>query len=203
LKYEQLTSKYDKVIARFQGLLADTGPERERFPAMFTTIAGPFHGIHHWTRVGIYSLTIAEALRAQARVSPAALIPAGVLEDAVLWAAFFHDCARVTESVEGAHGRKGEMVWRNYAERKDLAPEIMAAVSQALLFHVDHPAVDPAANAVTICLCNADRLDRVRLGERPDPDRMYDDGAWRMLALYSERLLREVDLERVKRDLGL
>ena len=74
------------------------------------------------------------------------------------------------------------------------------AVTQALLFHEDHEPVDPRANHVTICLCNADRLDRVRLGQDPIPTLMYDDGVWKELTAHSNRLLKEVRLEDVRRE---
>ncbi len=79
--------------------------------------------------------------------------------------------------------------------------ELTEAISQALLFHVNHPSVDPAANEVTICLCNADRLDRVRLGDSPSPKKMYDDGCWRSLEPHSMCLFLEITLDSVSKDL--
>ena len=201
--YEQLIAGYGPVAARFRALLADVGPERAEFKIMFTNIAGNLHGIDHWARVGVHGLVIARALREQGRVTAPALAAEGALEEAVLLAAFFHDCARVTEGDELVHGKNGERVWRHYAERRGLAPGLGAAVSQALLFHVDHPSVDPAANEVTIGLCNADRVDRVRLGDYADSRRMYDDRVWPELVPHSVRLYNEFRLERVNRDLGL
>lgn len=197
IEYEALAAGYAPVIARFRELLAEVGPERAAFKIMFTMIAGQVHGLDHWVRVGIYGQAIAQGLREQGRVKIAAL------EDAVMYAAFFHDCARVSEGDEFVHGKNGERVWRHYAERKGLAAEMTAAVSQALLFHVDHPSVDPAANEVTICLCNADRLDRVRLGDYVDSRRMYDDRVWPELAPHSIQLYNEFRLERVSHELGL
>jgi hypothetical protein len=201
--YEQLIAGYRPVSARFRALLADVGPERAEFKIMFTTIAGRCHGIDHWARVGIYALAIARGLRDQGWVKSVALVPAGALEDAVTDAAFFHDCARASEGDELVHGKNGQRIWRHYAERKGLARELTEAVSQALLFHVDHPSVDPAANEATICLCNADRLDRVRLGDYVDSRRMYDDRVWPELVPHSVRLYNEFRLQRVSRELGL
>lgn len=196
--YEELCSRLPEVIERFRELYADLDPERKSFPRLFRMKDGLLHGLHHWVRVGVYALAIAAALRKQDRVRTKWLKPAGALERAVLLAAFFHDCARSGEGPEDAHGRRGEEVWRHYAERKGLDHELREVVSQALLFHVGHPSVDPAANEVTICLCNADRLDRVRLGHRPLAELMYDDGVWPSLDLHSQRLLAEVRQEEVK-----
>jgi hypothetical protein len=198
--YDGLIAHYDAVIARFRELLPDVDRDRDRFPRLFAMLLSPVHGIHHWTRVGIYSLAIADALARQGGVK---LSDPALLRPAALSAAFFHDCARLTEGNELDHGRAGEEVWRCWAARRGLPAAHWEAVSQALLFHVDHAAVDPAANAVTICLCNADRLDRVRLGQKPVPEWMYDDGVWPDLAPFAERLLGEVTLERVRTDLPL
>jgi hypothetical protein len=194
-------ARYGQVISRYRELTADLDPERREFPRLFAMRAGLVHGIHHWVRVGIYGLAIATALRGQGRVCAPLLAPEGALEEAVLTACFFHDCARLTEEGEPNHGRAGEKVWDHYARRKELSADLRAIISQALLFHVDHPSVDPVSNEVTICLCNADRLDRVRLGERPLPECMYDDGVWRDLEPLSDRLLQEVRQEKVVRDL--
>jgi HD superfamily phosphodiesterase len=197
MRYEDLIGNYATVIVRYGELRRELGPELTEFPRLLKMENGLVHGMHHWVRVGIYGLAIAGALRAKGRVKSAIFLPDGALEDAVLLACFFHDCARVSEGSELVHGREGNRVWVHYAERKGFAEDLKQTISQALLFHVDHPAVDPAANEVTISLCNADRLDRVRLGEPPDPARMYDDGVWRDLAPFSDRLLAEVRQERV------
>jgi len=196
--YFALAGGYDRVIEKFAELIPDLGPEREKFPRLFASISSPIHGIQHWVRVGIHGLAIAHALREQGKIPSTENI-----DEAVLCAAFFHDCARLTEGLEYDHGRAGDQVWRHYFQRKEIAAETGDAVSQALLFHVDHPSVDRDANPVTICLCNADRLDRVRLDQMPKPDLMYDDGVWRELEPHSGRLLEEVSIERVSKDLGL
>jgi len=195
---DALISLSPRVLSRFQTLFQEVEPERRRFGWMLGQIFGVYHGLDHWVRVGIYGLAIARALRDQGRVRTAGLAPERALEDAVLWAAFFHDCGRIGEGEEPDHGRTADRAWRQYADRVRLSRELAAAVSQALLFHVDHQPVDPAANEVAICLCNADRLDRVRLGQAPRPAWMYDDGIWQKLAPLSEKLLAEFSLAKVK-----
>ena len=199
--FDGLMTRHDRVISRYREFKADLAPERREFPRLFAMENGLVHGVHHWVRVGIYGLAIARALRGQGRVRSPLLAPVGALEDAVLTACFFHDCARLGEGVEPDHGRAGEQVWDHYSKRQGISEGLRAIVSQALLFHVDHPSVDPAANEVTICLCNADRLDRVRLGEAPLPEHMYNDGIWRALEPLSGRLLQTVRQEKVVRDL--
>ncbi len=203
LCYEELLSHYDPVISRFRALFLEVRPLQEKFPKLLRLTMGMTHGVDHWCRVGMYGLTIADALKKQGRVSTPCLEPDGALTDAVLYAAFFHDCARRTEGVESCHGRAGEEVWRDYAKLQSLSPDIRESVSQALLFHVDHPAIDAAANEITISLCNADRLDRIRFGEQPAPQRMYDDGVWPELCPYNRRLFTDIKIPRVKKALGL
>src|SRR4030042_697914 len=96
----------------------------------------------------------------------------------------------------------GEKAWSYYALREKVLENIRELVSQAVLFHVAHESVDPLANEVTICLCNGDRLDRVRLGEWPEPKLMYHDGVWKDLAVLSQKLLGEVTLGKVRADMG-
>ncbi len=201
ITYAKLVGGYGRVLEVFGEVVADVGPECERFSFMMTLSSSPVHGVDHWVRVGLNALVIARRLRERERVSTPSLAPAGALEQAVLYAAFFHDSSRVDEGLDFTHGANGDRVWRHWAERKAVTPQIKAAVSQALRFHVDHPSVDPAANEATICLCNADRLDRVRLGQAPAPKRMYDDGCWRSIAPHSKSLLLEITLARVKTDL--
>jgi hypothetical protein len=203
LSYEELLSHYDPVVARFRDLFAEVRPLQEKFPKLLKLTMGMSHGVDHWCRVGVYGLAIAHALKKQGRSATPCLEADYALTDAVLYAAFFHDCARRTEGTELTHGRAGEEVWRDYSKTQSVSAAMREAVSQALLFHVDHPSIDPDANEVTICLCNADRLDRVRLGEQPDPQRMYDDGVWQELCPHNRRLYNEIKIPRAKKDLGL
>ncbi len=201
--YEELIGNYDRVIGAFREVLVDVGPERERFSLMLKLASSNVHGVDHWVRVGLNALVIAHKLRERGLVSTPCLTAEGALEQAVLDAAFFHDSSRMDEGFDFTHGANADRVWRHWAERTGVAPELSEAISQALRFHVNHPSVDPAANEATICLCNADRLDRVRLGESPASKRMYDDGCWRSIAPHSKSLLLEITLARVERDLHL
>ncbi|KAH3758064.1 hypothetical protein Pelo_10194 [Pelomyxa schiedti] len=143
------------------------------------------HGMSHWLRVATYGLFI---LRTVYPHHPSGCSTASVdgcdlelsaLEECVMYSAFFHDY----ETDDPGHAERGANVWRIYAKRKHLDRRIISIVSQAILFHEQHlPHVDPAANVVTIALCNADRVDRVRFGGLPDVDKMYPDyNAWNIL----------------------
>jgi len=191
ITYNDLIAPRSALFERFLGLYAELQPARNQFRRLFTSADSPIHGADHWVRVGLFGLAIAKKLRERGLPASPVAEP-GALEEAVILAAFFHDCARWSDGGELDHGRAGEEVWRWYAAERKFPDGLAASVSQALLFHVDHPAVDPAAGPVAVCLCNADRLDRVRLGESPKPKLMYDDGAWRELEPLSERLLDEV-----------
>jgi hypothetical protein len=197
-----LLALYPRTVARFREVLRDIEAERREFPLLLGLIGSRLHGIDHWARVGTLSLAIAASLRDLGRVKdPALAAPCG-LEDAVLLAAFFHDCSRSTEATEPGHGAAGERVWRSWAARKEMDTGIRAAVSQAILFHEGHrPAVDPAAGPVAVCLANADRLDRVRLGDAVRPHLLYDDGVWPDLLPLAEKLLGALGPSRVRGDL--
>ncbi len=203
VRFEDLSNHYSLVIEHFRKVLGDLYQEQMRFPRLFTLLTAGCHGIDHWVRVGLHGLAVAKALREQGRVVTPHAVPPGKLEEAVILAAFFHDCARISDGKELEHGREGNRVWRHYAKRKEFPANLQRFVSQAILFHVGHLSVDPGALEVTICLCNGDRLDRVRLGQEIKPELMYPDGIWQKLYPLADQLLLEVHLERVKLDMGL
>lgn len=203
MDYQFLIKKYPRVITAYKKFLEETRHEKEKYGELFLKqIKSPVHGVAHWVRVGIYGLTIAEHLCKASKTAKHWESREGSFEEAVLYACFFHDTARDGEGIELEHGKRAEKAWRIFAENKRFSESTVSSVSQALLFHVAHPSVDPCACDVTICLCNADRLDRVRLGEKPIPQRMYDDGVWHTLTPHSERLLQEVNMSKVLGDLG-
>lgn len=203
ISYEGLIACRDRGSSRFRSLLENLEEEKTVFPKLFRKLRGPLHGIDHWLRVAIQGLAIARALRGGGRVAAPCLLEPEGLEEALVLAAFFHDSARTTDGTEAGHGKEAEKVWRHFAGRKILPRDLQEHVSEAILFHEDHRSVDPAAREVTICLCNADRLDRVRLGEKIDPRRMYDDGIWRSLEPFSGRLLEELSPAKVLSEMGL
>jgi hypothetical protein len=202
MTFAELIAPRSALLERFRDLYSELQPARKKFRRLFFNADSRIHGADHWVRVGLFGLAIARKLRENGRTG-AALSSPGTLEEAVTLAAFFHDCARAGDDRELDHGRAGDQVWRWYAGEKALPEWLLNTVSQALLMHVDHPAVDPAAGPVAVCLCNADRLDRVRLGDLPNPRQMYDDGIWRELTSLSERLLNEVTRTVVLNSLGI
>lgn len=203
MDYQILIARYPVVVRAYGKLLDETKGDKEKYGEFFLKqIKSSLHGIAHWVRVGIYGLTIAEHLFKNGRAARHWLSNHEPFEQAVLYACFFHDTCRDGEGLELEHGRRAEKLWRTFAEERKMNERILTAVSHALLFHVAHRAVDPFACDVTICLCNADRLDRVRLGEKTLAKRMYDDGVWQDLAQHSERLLREVNMARIEEDFG-
>lgn len=202
MEYRSLIDKYPVVIKTFKGFLEDVKCDREKYGEFFLKqVKSPLHGMAHWVRVGIYALAIAEHLRKEGRVARHWENDLASFNQAVLYACFFHDIARDGEGVELEHGKRAERAWKIFVASRQLDYRMASSVSQALLFHVAHPSVDESACDVTICLCNADRLDRARLGEEPIPERMYNDGAWRALAEHSRRLLQEVSISKVLTDL--
>ena len=191
------------VAARFQEVLGDLEEERREFPRFLRQILNAYHGIDHWARVGVLGLAIAGRLRTLGRVTTACLALPGGIEEAAILSAFFHDCARTSGGAELDHGREGQRVWWSWSARKGLPRDFAAAVSQAILFHVDHIPVDPSANEAAICLANADRLERVRLFDSLRPEFMYEDGAWREIWPHAREVLARLRQDRVLRELGL
>ena len=198
--YQQLTARYDMVVEGFRFLLDDTEKERDKFPARFLKqINSPIHGIDHWARVCLYGLDIGNNLWVKQQVDTRVFVSHDKFEQAIIHAAFFHDCARITEGCEFDHGRWAEKVWRSYSGRKGFEEGYTAAISEALLLHVEN--VKTEAGALAISLCNGDRLDRIRLGELPDPKRMYVEDRWLILREFSIQLFQEYNFARAKNDM--
>jgi hypothetical protein len=201
--YEELTGKYEMVTEAFTGYLGQLKGMKKDHARLFLTLNGELHGIAHWVRVALFGLYIAEHYCGPEMDFPCDKQDVSALVAPVLAAAFFHDCARTHEGVELDHGREAEKIWRDYVDRRNIEEMVADAVAQALLFHVDHTAVDPAANLVTVCLCNGDRLDRVRLGSEINPKLMYEDGCWPKLQEVNGRLLTDYGRRRVAQDLKI
>jgi len=201
---EAILSGWPAVAARFREVLGDLAEERAAFPRLFRLFHSPLHGLDHWARAGVLGLAIAGRLRALGRVTTPCLAAAGGLEEAAILAAFFHDSCRTVEWSDPGHAREGREVWRHWSSRKGLGKDLSSAVAQAILFHAGHrPPVDPEAMEAAVCLANADRLERIRFGESPRERLMYDDGAWREIEALAPLLVRILDGDAVRRDLGI
>lgn len=201
--YEELTANYRNVLDSFSAYRFRLEGMKKDHDRLFQTLTAQVHGIDHWVRVALYGLFIAEHYSGPQFDFPCDKKNIGALAEPVLAAAFFHDCARTNEGAELDHGRAAEKIWRDYIERHRVDAMVGEVVAQALLYHVDHLSVDPAANLVTVCLCNGDRLDRVRLGSTIKPHLMYEDGCWRKLAAVNDRLLNDYSRRTVLADLKL
>jgi hypothetical protein len=196
---ERLEAIYrERVLPAYRALLvqvrADVGTRPGGTPA-FERIGSRGHGLGHWARVGCLALRIADDL-------PAAAFPTADRDLPVTLAAFFHDSGRTIDGYEPGHAEGGARVFEAVARRGSLPPEITVAVAQAIRLHEIPESVVPGAGGVTIALSNADRLDRVRLGDRPIPSRMYDDGVWPSLVAPSAWLLRQVTNRRAWADVA-
>lgn len=138
-----LAKNVDRVVEVFCNLHNETLPERNKFPEAFRLMNTWLHGIPHWLRVGALGLYILHStLEAFASSSPPITVkptlPKETLEDCVMFAAFFHDCARTCNGTEPQHGENGQKIWNAYAQRTSKDPAIIEQVSQAILFHENH-----------------------------------------------------------------
>ena len=176
------------------GVKADLGVPMAGVPA-FDRIGSRFHVLGHWVRVGCLALRIADAL-------PRASFPVDDVERAVTLAAFFHDSGRTIDGYEPGHAGAGAAIFEVFAARWELPRDLVAAVAAAIRLHEAPESVVPGASGVAIALANADRLDRVRLGDRPIPERMYDDGIWHHLEPASQALLHHLTNRRAWSDVA-
>ncbi len=188
----------DRVLPAYRVLLADVkadlGVRLAGVPA-FDRIGSRFHGLGHWARVGCLALRIAGGL-------PRATLPAGDVDRAVTLAAFFHDSGRTIDGYEPGHAEAGAALFEVFAARWGLSRDLVDTVSTAIRLHEAPQSVVPGAGGLAIALANADRLDRVRLGDSPIPARMYDDGQWRRLVPVSDALLHRLTNRRAWTDVA-
>ncbi len=202
MDYSELVKNYNQVCAFFKKLISELDEEKKVFPDLLKLFTKGIHGADHLTRVAIYSLFILDKLQKNSKFN-SQFSKHGAL-NTMLYASFFHDCARTTDGLELGHGKAAVKIWLHFSKRKNLESEVINLVTQAILFHEDHPAVDESANIITVCLCNSDRLDRVRLIDKPNPKLMYDDGGvWQKLEPLSLKLFKEFTLHKVLLDLNV
>jgi hypothetical protein len=188
---ERVFPRYRTLLGAVQGHIG--GRVAGRFA--FDRIQSGIHGLSHWTRVGCLALRIVNDLPLDGR-------PRSVDEEAVLLAAFFHDSGRIGEGTEPGHGEAGATILEALAGGMRLDPATVAVAARAIRLHESKQSPLPTADRVAIALANGDRVDRVRLGETPIPERMYDDGIWPALVIPSNWLLRTVDQRRTWDELG-
>ncbi len=149
----------------------------------------------HWVRVACLGLRIAEL----------AWTGKGLAEDeeALLLAAFFHDAARTRESLDTGHGQRGACLLEAFAGPLAWDPGIVAIAADAIRRHEGQAeAIPPRSGRVASALANADRLDRVRFGDRAEGSLMHPDGVWPDLQKASWALVERVDEARI-REAGL
>lgn len=179
---EDVIPRYRRLLDATRDVVGRPVGGRVAFGRLWSTC----HGLAHWTRVGCLALRIVRALPTDGR-------PVERDEEAVLVASFFHDAGRLTEWHEPGHGEAGARILEALAGDLGLDPSIVLIAAQAIRLHDSDDCPLPPADRVGIALANADRLDRVRLGESPRSDLMYDDGVWPSLVKPSEWLLRFVE----------
>lgn len=115
------------------------------------------HGAPHWARVAHNGRVLAEAH--------------GVNPDITEWFAYLHDSQRQNDGHDPLHGsRASAYAWslREVNVIKLAEPEFYQ-LQYALATHSDGHTAAPVAVG---CCWDADRLDRPRVGTRPDPARM-------------------------------
>jgi len=188
----------DRVLPAFRTLLAAVRDDLRAGVAgvpAFHRIGSRFHGLGHWVRVGSLALRIADGM-------PRDRLPVADADRALTLAAFFHDAGRTIDGYEPGHAAAGARLFEAYATRWALDAALAGPVARAIRLHEAPESVVPGADGLVIALSNADRLDRVRLGDTPIPERMYDEGRWRSLAPWTTPLLGHLTNRRAWADVA-
>ncbi len=112
-----------------------------------------YHGVSHWSRVRVNGLTLAKQTGANTHV--------------VELFAFFHDSARLNESQDEGHGRRGVDLAKTLKGKFfEASDQEMDLLFHACSFHSD--GLSEGDQTVLTCW-DADRLDLARVGITPDP----------------------------------
>ncbi len=121
------------------------------------------HGIEHWLRVHANGLALADKIGGQA------IIP--VIE----YFAVLHDCARFDDGTDARHGeRAAELIQGYFSDDIHLNTEEKSILVTAVKNHT-WGFMD---GNLTVQICwDADRLDLMRVGIRPDPERLCTKAA--------------------------
>lgn len=118
------------------------------------------HGIYHWARVIQNGRLIAEQNKANINI--------------LIAFAFFHDCQRMNEESDPEHGLRGGTYMLQFEKDLHLTKEEISKVFEAceghtdILFHHDKD--------ISTCW-DADRLDLMRVGIYPNPDKLNNEEA--------------------------
>lgn len=179
-----------KVEFHFNRWLHLTAHERETIEGAFQQWDSPLHGYAHWVRVAILGRAMAGLWCENHRYPQGEIFrDVEIIRYGVTTAAFFHDCMREGEGSEKGHGAAGAATWRAFASRRGYDPRWIEYVAEAINKHdFLQPGEGIQAGTLDICFANADRLDRVRFGEEPDPAKMYGD-EWKELLPMAKALL--------------
>ncbi len=141
------------------------------------------HGVSHWARVRARGL----ALSRETGASP----------DVVTLFAFLHDCARLDDHRDFGHGDRAAALIPRLNGRYFLLP----AAEEALLIEAiaGHTVQRWHANPTIATCWDADRLDLIRLGIRPDPARLCTEAGKRRAVALSGPLNDDWFSKRLKR----
>ena len=143
------------------------------------------HGVPHWVRVWNNARRLAEIVPG---VNP------GYDMHVLAWFAFLHDCKRRDDGADPGHGQRAyeyaKGLW--HAGRLALDPDRMLLLREALVGHsAGYLESDPV---VKVCW-DADRLDLVRFGVRPDPRRMCTEEGARMARWASSTMPAPISMQ--------
>ncbi len=119
------------------------------------------HGLAHWERVRENGLRLAERTGARA--------------DVVELFAYFHDACRHNNGRDPDHGARGaELARQLHRSVFDLDPEGLFLLTEACTGHTRGETVAE----ITVATCwDADRLDLIRVGKTPRPERLCTEAA--------------------------
>ncbi len=111
------------------------------------------HGDEHWRRVAENGLDLAEA--------------EGVSRQVAVLFAILHDCRRENDGHDPGHGpRAADLAMRLGHDALGVSPAELAGLAQAMRLHDRGQVTDDPL--IGVCW-DADRLDLIRVGIRPDP----------------------------------
>lgn len=137
------------------------------------------HGIKHWINVAVWGNFIARHYKSNVDI------------EVVTWFALFHDTQRLTDGQEFDHGARAAFYVDTLRESllAPLTKEQIQKLKYACLIHTKARRLnDPT---LQVC-CDADRLDLMRFGIKPNPDLLFTVSAKLIAKMVNQsKLLKE------------
>eukprot|EP00768_Dysnectes_brevis_P007466 gnl/Dysnectes_brevis/6316_a9714_425.p1 GENE.gnl/Dysnectes_brevis/6316_a9714_425~~gnl/Dysnectes_brevis/6316_a9714_425.p1 ORF type:complete len:250 (+),score=6.63 gnl/Dysnectes_brevis/6316_a9714_425:110-859(+) len=187
---QELVLPFTSIIETFRSLkqtLSLDTPARQAFLKPGIMSGSELHGIGHWFRVAVLAVFILRHSQETTDTTTPFKEPFHTLtglEVGALFAGALHDACRISDSPADVHGPRMTRFLQGLSPGQAhplLVGETAEMVKMAVKVHTKNLPGSGEVGLITRCLCNADRLDRVRFSLRISPKYFFGLGNTRLM----------------------